>query len=40
MSEELRKYIKEHDRDNVKDIIIKIKSLKKGSSHIIKEDLK
>ena len=37
---ELRKYIKEYDKDNVKDIIIKIKSLNKGSSNIIKEDLK
>ena len=26
----LSKYIKEYDKDNVKDIIIKIKSLKKG----------
>ena len=37
---ELSKYIKKCDKDNVKDIIIKIKSLKKGSSNIIKEDLK
>ena len=37
---ELSKYIKEYDKDNVKDIIIKIKSLNKGSSNIIKEDLK
>ena len=37
---ELSKYIKEYDKDNIKDIIIKIKSLKKGSSNIIKEDLK
>ena len=37
---ELSKYIKKYDKDNVKDIIIKIKSLKKGSSNIIKEDLK
>ena len=36
----LSKYIKEYDKDNVKDIIIKIKSLNKGSSNIIKEDLK
>ena len=35
----LSKYIKD-DKDNGKDIIIKIKSLKKGSSNIIKEDLK
>ena len=37
---ELIKYIKKYDKDNVKDIIIKIKSLNKGSSNIIKEDLK
>ena len=37
---ELSKYIKECYKDNVKDIIIKIKSLNKGSSNIIKEDLK
>ena len=37
---ELSKYIKEYDKDNVKDIIIKIKSLNKGSRNIIKEDLK
>ena len=37
---ELSKYIKKCDKDNVKDIIIKIKSLNKGSSNIIKEDLK
>ena len=37
---ELSKNIKEYDKDNVKDIIIKIKSLNKGSSNIIKEDLK
>ena len=37
---ELSKYIKEYDKDNVKDIIIKIKSLKKGSSNRIKEELK
>ena len=37
---ELSKYIKEYDKDNIKNIIIKIKSLKKGSSNIIKEDLK
>ena len=35
---ELSKYIKKYDKDNVKDIIIKIKSLNKGSSNIIKED--
>lgn len=37
---ELIKYIKKYVKDNVKDIIIKIKSLNKGSSNIIKEDLK
>ena len=37
---ELSKYIKEHYKDNVKDIIIKIKSLNKGSSNRIKEELK
>lgn len=37
---ELSKYIEKYDKDNVKDIIIKIKSLNKGSSNIIKEDLK
>lgn len=37
---ELRKYIKEYDTENIKNIIIKIKSLKKGNSNIIKEDLK
>lgn len=36
----LSKYIKEYDKENIKDIIIKIKSLKKGNSNIIKEDLK
>ena len=40
IKEELSKYIKEYYKDNVKDIIIKIKSLNKGSSNIIKEDLK
>lgn len=36
----LSKYVKEYNTDNIKDIIIKIKSLKKGSSNRIKEDLK
>ena len=40
IKKELSKYIKEYDKDNLKDIIIKIKSLNKGSSNIIKEDLK
>ena len=37
---ELSKYIKEYYKENIKNIIIKIKSLKKGSSNRIKEDLK
>ena len=37
---ELSKYIKKYDIEHIKDIIIKIKSLKKGSSNRIKEDLK
>ena len=37
---ELIKYIKKYDTESVKDIIIKIKSLKGGSSNKIKEDLK
>ena len=37
---ELIKYIKKYDTESIKDIIIKIKSLKKGSSNRIKEDLK
>ena len=37
---ELSKYIKEYDKENIKDMIIKIKSLKKGSCNITKEDLK
>ena len=40
IKKELMKYIKECDKENIKDIIIKIKSLKKGSSNIIKEELK
>ena len=40
IKKELSKYIKEYDKENIKDIIIKIKSLKKGSSNRIKEDLK
>ena len=37
---ELRKYIKEYGTEYIKDIIIKIKSLKRGSNNRIKEDLK
>lgn len=37
---ELSKYVKKYDTENIKDIIIKIKSLKRGSSNRIKEDLK
>ena len=36
----LSKYVKEYDTENIKDIIIKIKSLKKGISNKIKEELK
>ena len=38
IKKELSKYIKNCDKEPVKDIIVKIKSLKKGSSNIIKED--
>ena len=37
---ELRKYIGLYNTESVKDIIVKIKSLKKGSSKRIKEELK
>ena len=40
IKEELSKYVKKYNIESVKDIIIKIKSLNKGSSNIIKEDLK
>ena len=40
IKKELSKYIKKYDIEHIKDIIIKIKSLKKGSSNKIKEDLK
>ena len=40
IKKELSKYIKKYDTECIKDIIIKIKSLKKGSSNRIKEDLK
>ena len=33
IKKELSKYIKNYDKESVKDIIIKIKSLKKGSSN-------
>ena len=38
IKKELSKYIENYDKESVKDIIVKIKSLKKGSSNIIKED--
>ena len=37
---ELSKYIKKRNIESVKDIIVEIKSLKKGSSNRIKEELK
>ena len=40
VKKELSKYIKNYDKESVKDIIVKIKSLKKGSSNRIKEELK
>ena len=40
IKKELNKYIKDYDKESVKDIIIKIKSLKKGSSNRTKEELK
>ena len=40
IKKELSKYIKNYDIEHIKDIIIKIKSLKKGSSNRIKEELK
>ena len=40
IKKELSKYVKKYDIEHVKDIIVKIKSLKKGSSNRIKEDLK
>ena len=40
IKKELSKYIKNYDKESVKGIIVKIKSLKKGSSNRIKEDLK
>ena len=40
IKKELSKYIKIYGKESVKDIIVKIKSLKKGSSNIIKEELK
>ena len=40
IKKELRKYIKIYDKEPVKDIMVKIKSLKKGSSNRIKEELK
>ena len=40
IKKELSKYIKNYDKEPVKDMIVKIKSLKKGSSNRIKEELK
>ena len=40
IKKELSKYIKDYNKESVKDIMVKIKSLKKGSSNRIKEDLK
>ena len=40
IKKELSKYIKNYDKESIKSIIVKIKSLNKGSSNIIKEDLK
>ena len=40
IKKELSKYIKNYNTEPVKDIIVKIKSLKKGSSNRTKEDLK
>ena len=40
IKKEIRKYLKDYNTESVKDIMVKIKSLKKGSSNIIKEDLK
>lgn len=37
---ELSKYAKKYNIESVKDIIVKIKSLKKGSNNRIKEELK
>ena len=40
IKKELSEYIKNYDKESVKGIIVKIKSLKKGSSNRIKEELK
>ena len=40
IKKELSKYINNYNTEPVKDIIVKIKSLKKGSSNRIKEELK
>ena len=40
IKKELSKYIKNYNAESVKDIIVKMKSLKKGSGNIIKEELK
>ena len=40
IKKELSKYVKKYNVESVKDIIVKMKSLKKGSSNRIKEELK
>ena len=40
IKKELSKYIKNYDKESVKDIIVKIKSLNKGSGNKVKEELK
>ena len=40
IKKELSKYIKNYDKESVKDTMVKIKSLNKGSSNITKEELK
>ena len=40
IKKELSKYIKDYNKESVKDIMVKIKSLKKGSGNKIKEELK
>ena len=40
IKKELSKYVKEYNKESIKNIIVKIKSLKKGSGNKIKEELK
>ena len=40
IKQELSKYIKDYNKESVKDTMVKIKSLNKGSSNITKEELK